>query len=287
MTTKSKAFSPTQRLQREYEQGMRRILGRVLAPKRREETFDQWVQRIAERSREPDIQSASEFLARQMVQWTNKTNARTWREAAARTNQGRRLHVLLIREMQQGPVGSRISQLVRENAQLISSIPLVAAQKLVEEVTKAQQEGARASTVAKMMSARFPELLTSRVHLISRTETAKASLALTESRCEELNIQWYEWLTSEDGDRVRPSHRNMAHVIVPWSQPPDPDALDGGKPAGHYHAGGTYNCRCSQAPILTLEDIKFPARIYWQGRVSQMTKQQFKSIAVGLESRAA
>lgn len=278
-------FHPTQRLQREYERGMRQITGRMLSPRGEEETFDAWVARLAARSREPDVQAAAETLARRMVKWVDVKNARTWREAAARSRQSRRLHRLLMAEMR-GATGARVSQIVRENAALISSLPLAAAETLTAEVARAQRAGARASTVAKMYGARFPELLRSRVRLVSRTETAKASLALTEARCEDLNIQFYEWITSGDS-RVRDSHKKMAGVVVPWSQPPDPDALDGEAPAGRYHAGGTYNCRCSQAPILALEDIRFPARVYWQGRISQMTKQQFKSIAVGLESRAA
>jgi SPP1 gp7 family putative phage head morphogenesis protein len=278
-------FHPTQRLQREYEQGMRTIAKRMLPPKRPEQSFQEWQEELAERSRRPDVQDASEFLARKMIKWVSIRNAQSWRTAAARSQQSRRLFRLLESEMQ-GATGSRVSIIIRENAALIRSIPLVVAQKLSEEVQRATFQGARAGTISKMLRTRFPELLSSRINLVSRTETAKASLALTQSRCEDLSIDFYQWATSED-QRVRASHKKMHNVIVPWSQPPDPDLLFGERAAGHYHAGGTYNCRCSQIPILTLDDITFPTRVYWHGRVSMMTKQQFKQIAVNLESRAA
>lgn len=285
-TKKPPEFGTTRRLQREYEAGMRTITGRVLSPKQQEETFEQWRARLAMRSREPDIQSAAEFLARKMYQWTNVKNAKTWREAAARSGRNRMLFKLLTAEMQTN-VGSRVHALVRENARLITSLSLTAADTLTSEILKAQQSGARAGTIAKMYRVRLPELLSSRIHLLGRTETAKASTALTQARCEELAIDFYIWETARDGDRVRQSHRNMQGVVVPWGQAPAPELLVGEKTQGHYHSGQIYNCRCTQIPVLTLDDIKFPARVYWHGAIQRMNRQQFKAIAVGLEQRVA
>jgi SPP1 gp7 family putative phage head morphogenesis protein len=281
-------FGPTQRLQRAYERGIRQITGRVLLSSKapsKEQTFQQWLADLARRSQEPDIQAASDLLARRMVFNMQKTNYRTWREAASRSSHARELHRLLEAEMQ-GATGARVQQLVRENAKLISSLSLEAATTLTDEITKAQQSGARPKTVAKMAQKRFPELLRSRTHLISRTETAKASTALTQARCERLNVEWYQWETSQD-QRTRKSHKNMNGVIVPWSHAPSPEALIGETSQGNYQAGEIYNCRCVVIPILTLDDIKFPARIYWSGRIQTMTKPQFKQIAVGLEERDA
>jgi hypothetical protein len=50
----------------------------------------------------------------------------------------------------------------------------------------------------------------------------------------------------------------------------------------------THNCRCTQKVVLTLDDIKFPARVYWQNAIHMMTKQVFiKTVAPTLERRAA
>lgn len=252
-----------------------------------EQSFSDWLRELTQRSQQRDIQEASELLAKRMVFHAQKTNWRTWREAASRSSKAQMLHRALQHEME-GPTGARVQSLVRENAKLISSLSLDAAQTLTDEVRKAQQNGARPGTIAKMAGKRFPELLRSRTHLISRTETAKASTALTHARCDRLNIQWYQWETSKDGDRVRPSHRNMHGVIVPWSQTPSPEALIGEKPGlGHYNAGECPNCRCLIIPILTLDDISFPARVYWNGSIKTMTKQDFRKIAIGLEERTA
>lgn len=279
-------FGPTERLQREYERGIRQIAGRVLLPKKPEQDFTSWLLEMTQRSQERDIQDACDLLAQRMVFNTQKKNYRTWREAASRSSHAQVLHRLLEAEMQ-GATGARVHQLVRENAKLISSVSLEAATILTGEITKAQQSGARPKTVAKMAATRFPELLRSRTHLIARTETAKASTVLTQARCERLNIEWYQWETSKDGKRVRKSHRNMHGVIVPWSSAPSPELLVGEKSQGAYQAGEIYNCRCTVIPILTLDDIHFPARVYWNGAITRMTKPQFRQIAVGLEERAA
>lgn len=278
-------FTTTQRLQRAYEKGIREITNRVLTPMAPGQTFSQWLDALAARSRERDVQDASAELARRMISWTNIRNVKTWREAAARSQQSQRLYRLLQAEMA-GPTGSRVQALIRENAALISSLPLETATTLVGELTRAQQAGARASTLAKMARKRFPELVKSRVHLISRTETAKASTALTQARCEAVGVDWYIWLDVSD-QRTRKSHANMHNVVVPWSEAPDPEALVGEKSTlGHYHVGSCPNCRCTSIAVLTLDDIQFPARIYWHGRIQTMTKQEFRLVA-NLEERAA
>jgi SPP1 gp7 family putative phage head morphogenesis protein len=276
-------FGPTQRLQRAYEQGIRQIAGKVITPKKPEQTFQQWLADLAFRSNQPDVLAASERLARRMIFHVNTKNAKTWRQAAARSSKAQFLYKALQQEMN-GATGARVHQLVRENANLISSLPLRAAQTLTDEVLRAQQNGVRPKTVAKMAQRRFPELLRSRTHLISRTETAKASTALTQARCERLAISWYQWETAHD-QRTRESHKAMNGVIVPWSQPPAPEELIGEPSQGHYQAGEIYNCRCLVIPILTLDDIQFPARVLWNGKISTMTKPAFRQIAVGLEER--
>jgi len=283
---KPEAFGPSQRLQRMYEAGIRKITGRVILAKQPEETFATWYAKLVQRANAPDVQAASLLLAKQMVFHVSRSNYKTWREAAAKTSKSQLLYQYLQAEMA-GATGSRVHQIVRENANLISSLPLEAARTMTDEVQKAAQSGARPKTLAKMAAKRFPELLRSRVTLISRTETAKASSALTQARCERLAIEWYQWESSKD-KRTRKSHKNLHGVIVPWSHAPSPEALVGEKSTlGKYHAGECPNCRCLVIPILTLDDISFPARVYWNSKVSTMTKQQFRAIAVGLEERQA
>ena len=281
-------FSPTQRFQRAYEQGIRKLVKRILPPMKPEQTLEEWMAELAARSQATDVREAGQHLAKQMVWWANARNMSTWREAAAKSQQSRQLHRLLQKEMQ-GATGVAARKLVLENAHYIKSIPLHAAQLLTGEVLRAQQAGARPGTVAKMMRTRFPKLLTSRVHLISRTETAKAATALTEARCQELNLDWYVWKTSDDA-RVRVSHRKMNDVLCSWNEAPSPESLMGEKSTlGHYVAGSCPNCRCYVSPLLGFQDISWPHRVYHNGSIKQMTLPEFRSIAAGhgVEERAA
>lgn len=268
-------FDLPKRIQREYASGMRSIIGRILRPIMPEQSLDDWLRSMAEVSKREDIQAASTELARRMVSWTYASNMKTWRAAAAKSTNARKLYGLLQKELTGTATGARIATIIRENAAYISSIPLEAAQTLTDEVTKAQQSGARPGTINKMMRARFPELLRSRVQLISRTETSKAGAALTRARAEDLGIDAYIWRTSKDA-RVRNSHAHMDGVIIFWNEPPSPEALDGiASKLGHYHAGEAPNDRCYAEPCLSVDDISFPAKVYHNGTIHMMNKQQF------------
>ena len=281
---KPKEFHAQRSVQRAYEDAISSIAKRVLMPKKKEQTVQEWLAELAARAEEEDVRRAADVLAGRMITQVNVKNARTWREAARRSHQPRKLYALMKKELE-GQVGFRLRQLRRENAELISSVAPEAARMLAREITTLQGQGARASTVAKMARTRFPKLLRSRINLVSRTESQKASAALTQARAEHAGVAAYEWVTSEDA-RVRASHRAMNGVIVLYSDPPDPDALlpAGKHPSklpGPYHAGNIYNCRCSQAPVLDVDDVKFPAKVYWRGRVRDMNKPEFLRLAGG------
>jgi uncharacterized protein with gpF-like domain len=286
MAGKGQTFGPTKRLEREYASAISKLARRVLPIKLPEQTFQEWLLAIAERSKQKDVDEAAEFLATRMVQAQNTLNQKTWRQAASKWGQSQKLRRLLGKELE-GPVGRRMRELIASNAAYIKSVPLEQASRLVHEIEQAQLNGARASTVAKIARTRFPQLLKSKVQLIARTETAKTSLALTKARSEDVGAEWYIWKTSEDV-RVRLSHKKMNGVVVPWGFDPDPEALVGEKSTlGHYAAGGCPNCRCYAEPVLLASQISFPAKVYWQGAIRTMTKPQFKAIATGVEELAA
>ena len=263
------------RLIHDYEAGIAKITKRVLPPKLADKTPEQWLAEIAARSQQADIHEASNWLARKMVQAVSAVNMKTWRQAAAKHMRSAKLYKLLRQELQ-GATGRRVRQLVKDNAEYIRSLPLVQATKLTQEIAKATQQGARPATIAKMMRTRFPELLRSRVRLIARTESQKASSALTQARAEDLSIPCYVWRTSKDA-RVRHSHDIMEDVIVFWDDPPSPEALAGiHSTLGHYNAGDSPNDRCYPEPLLTLGDVNWPHKVYSHGATHMMTLQAFK-----------
>ena len=120
----------------------------------------------------------------------------------------------------------------------------------------------------------------SRISLIARTESSKASTALTEARAESLNLPWYVWRTSKDA-RVRSSHRHMDGVLIAWAEAPSPEALKGLKSYGTYQAGNTFNCRCYPEPLIYLDQVSWPHKVYHNGTIREMTRSAFKKINSG------
>ena len=280
MAKKTIAFDLPRRIEREYEAALGRIVKEVLAPRMPEESLEKWLLRIEARSRQADITEAANELAKRLYLHTATVNARTWREAARRSMHGKKLYDLLQSELAHGPQGAYLHQLIRDNSRLISSLPAISARQITDEIQKAAVSGARPATMAKMMATRFPKLLRSRVKLIARTETSKASSALTEARCSYLNLNWYLWETSQDGNRVRPSHRNMQGVLCSWKEPPSPEALIGEKSTlGAYSVGGCPNDRCTPIVLLDFSDVTWPHKVHYHGSIHRMTLAQFKQIA--------
>lgn len=204
-------------------------------------------------------------------------NQRTWREAAKKATKGKFLYRLLMDELKQG-TRQIIQKQVMENVLLIKTLPNDVAQKVVSDIAENALKGARAESIEKIIKDKTDQHSRASARLIARTETAKTMSALTKARCEQLGLRWYIWRTALDGTRVRLSHRIMEGVLVNWNNPPAPEELVGDKSAGHYHAGNIWNCRCYSEPVLELEDIRFPARVYYNGQIVMMNKSEFEQI---------
>ncbi len=220
-----------------------------------------------------DIDAFALNIARRMVQGVSIQNARSWRQAALQAG-SQRIYRALQQEMQ-GPVMQEYRRLIRENAQLISSLPNDLALSTSRFVASQQRRGIRSEEIAKALRARLPQLAENRIHLIARTQTASAESIFTEVRAQNLGLPWYEWLTSED-QRVRASHRHMAGVLVAWANPPSPEALIGIRSTlGHYHAGRAPNCRCPGVPLVRLDEVSWPHRVYLRDSIVWMTRAEF------------
>ncbi|MEK8128677.1 phage minor head protein [Paenibacillus filicis] len=203
---------------------------------------------------------------------------RTWRQAARKNSQGRRIYEALQRELN-GRLGLDVRMQIERNAALIKSLPLDAAKQVNEKILSDTLKGIRASSVAEQIRKMFPGVAATKASLIARTETSKTATALTEARCQALGLDWYVWRTSED-QRVRDSHNLMSIVLCRWSDPPNPEALDGeSRTFGHYHPGGIFNCRCYAEPVIDLDLITWPAKVYYGGRLQRMSRKQFEQIA--------
>lgn len=223
----------------------------------KQEFFDLWAEQAAER----------------MIVGQLASSARTWRGAARENMRGAQIYKAL---RSSDLVNTRVNELVAENAKLIKSLPKELAARVAVAITEKAQQGERASTM--QIPGLFARAARWRIRLITRTETSKATTALTQARAEELDLDWYVWRTSKDA-RVRVSHRKMDGVLFRWSDPPAPESLVGQRSTlGHYHAGNAPNDRCYPEPILNLGQVSWPHRVYWNGTIHQTSLMQFKNL---------
>lgn len=211
----------------------------------------------------------------------NEDDVRQWKMQSSLMSMGLRT------EIENVPIEPLINQYMSENVGLIQSIPLTAAQKVQQLVLENLKTGQyRAESLAEQIM-KIGSVTRSRANLIARTEIAKISTGLTQARSEELQIGYYVWRTSGDA-RVRNSHSIMNRVIVGWADPAAPEELAREKKSyGHYHPGQIFNCRCYAQPMIRVDDVKFPAKIYMNGEIRYINRFEFVELSIGRVPLAA
>jgi SPP1 gp7 family putative phage head morphogenesis protein len=282
-------FHPLRRIEIAYRKAIFDALRQMVEIRIEDGSEGQWLADLIGLAHSKELAQIGAAIAARMVRWVNVENAKSWRYASRQSQRSQMLYRLLQEEMS-GTVGTRVQQIVRENATLISSIPYTVAGELTNEIMAAQQTGARHEVIARMMRNRFPILARHRVALIARTETSKASTALTRARSEDLGLSWFVWKTSHDV-RVRPAHEHMEDVVCSWNDLPSPEALVHIRSKlGKYAPGDAPNCRCYPAPVLSLEDLyrngSERRKVYANGNIQRMTRAQFARLS-GIEARVA
>lgn len=232
---------------------------------------------------EPWFLQDAEAAAMRMVTHLFTDSGRTWREAARKNGKGLLLYQALMKEMQ-GPLGIVLNEHIQRNADFITQIPEAIAREMTQKIMELQMQGLRSSDIVDEIKKLYPHMSDVKANLIARTEAAKTSSNLVQSRSQILGIEWYKWQTSEDG-RVRDSHRHMDQVLVNWNDPPSPEALSHELHIyGHYHAGNIWNCRCYPEPVIDTDFIEWPAKMYANGSIFRVTKHEFEEL-IGLPMR--
>ena len=217
-----------------------------------------------------DYDKLATKLAKQIVAKQSSLNAKTWRQAAAKTMQGRRLYKLLSKEL-----GPEFDKLIEKTAEQIRTLPYNISTKIVKHVADLTTKGMRSDDIAKEINKQIFSYSTASARLIARTQVAKTLASITEVRSQRLGVSCYVWWTL-GGPRVRDSHRIMNDVICLWSQPPSPEALNKQENKGYYHPGGIYNCRCYAEPILDLDQVTWPHKVCYNGVIERMTRKKFE-----------
>lgn len=216
----------------------------------------------------PEFARMCEAAARNTMTMLAAGERKSWRAAASASGNGRAIYKALENELTNSAVGQAVEQIVQENAKLIKTVPQSMAAKLSELSKQRYAEGLRPEAITKEIMQKQTQLREFEARRIARTESSKASTALTQSRAESIGLDFYIWRTANDGDRVRKSHQLMEGVICRWSDPPDPEAMAGEKSYGSYHPGCIFNCRCWAYVIVSIaDDITFPCKVHKAGSI--------------------
>nr|WP_245609595.1 phage minor head protein [Trabulsiella guamensis] len=135
------------------------------------------------------------------------------------------------------PVGQVAQDIVYRQIQLMKSLPLEAADRVME----IQQRAIQAAINGERPDQLYEQILSSgdvaasRAQLIARTEIGRATGAITQARALAVGSEGYWWRI--EGVGTRDSHRRMKDKFVRWDNPPTLDGMTG-------HAGCLPNCKC-------------------------------------------
>lgn len=155
----------------------------------------------------------------------------------------------LRRELAEAPAGMLARQYLSEQVNLITSLPLDAAQRVHELTLEGIINSSRAAEIRDLILA-SGHVNRSRANLIARTEVARTASLVTQSRAEHLGSPGYIWRTVGDSD-VRKLHQKLNGTFHRWSEPPV-----SGEHGERAHAGQIYNCRCYPEPVLDEERLR-------------------------------
>jgi SPP1 gp7 family putative phage head morphogenesis protein len=147
--------------------------------------------------------------------------------------------------IQRTPVGTAMKKLLDEQVTIITSLPTEAGKRVHELTLKGLEDSTRAREISKEIE-RTGDVTESRAILIARTEVARTSSVLIETRAQAAGLTHYIWRTAHDGT-VRPGHKAMEGKVCEWANPPA--VVENGK-IMHFHAGQIWNCRCYPEPII-------------------------------------
>lgn len=165
------------------------------------------------------------------------------RDAASWYELGREMGRALKKEIESAPTGIAMREAMNLQVNLITSLPIEAAQRVHRLTTQALLESTRAEETAKEIL-KSGHVTVARARTIARTETSRTASLLLESRAKYVGSTHYVWHTSEDSD-VRLLHRKLDKKVFSWENPPVT-----GSRGERSHPGCIYNCRCWAEPLI-------------------------------------
>lgn len=234
------SFKPKTRVERELARQLMKIAERSGG------ILSQYIRRLPDGSVEiTDIAALSAALvryAKQLEPWAIETATKAIQQISTQNLAAWKATGVAI-GLSDSLVKKAAAALLREQVDLIKSIPTRMAERAQSLALEAQKTGARASVIAAEIE-NSTKVAQSRAVLIARTEIAKANATLTQARARSVGATHYVWRTAGDND-VRETHAELDGKVFAFDDPP---YIDG---EGNHHAGEFPNCRCYAEPILT------------------------------------
>ena len=179
----------------------------------------------------PWAQTAGE----RMLAEVSASNLREWR---GRTElMGRSIR----EEIESAPTGEVMRLGLQRQVDLITSLPIRAAERVQQLATAALSNSERPAAIVERIMEQG-DVTAAQARTIARTEVGRAQTELDRARAESIGSEGYIWRTAQDVD-VRDSHRKMNGKFVRWDSPPTLDGMVG-------HAGQLPNCRCYAEPVI-------------------------------------
>lgn len=176
-------------------------------------------------------------VTHRMQQQVNRKDVTAWEQLARAMGGTLRSRV----------AGVPVIRLLREEqervVELITSLPLRAAERVHEMTIQGLFQGKRAKEISEKIF-QGGKVTINQAKLIARTEVARTASLLTQVRAEHVGSEGYIWRTSDDPD-VRPRHKRLEGKFIRWDEPPI-----SGENGERAHAGQIYNCRCWPEPVV-------------------------------------
>lgn len=263
------------RIEREYQKSLKRLFNQIFRSVGKAATPEEFLSRLGQIQNRAEYQALADKLALRLTARIEEQNLKTWRHAARQAGRGSKIYSAIMETVENS---SMFHSKVFENAYYIKTAPFDIAKKITKTIGEEGMQGKTTAELTKTVLQLYPEYSEKHAHLIARTESSKTQTALIQSRSLDLGLDWYVWQHSHD-QRTRHSHKNMGGVLVRWSHPPAPETLVGQKSEGHYHAGDIYNCRCYPEPLVSLNQVNWPCKVFYGGEIQSMTQAEFKRIA--------
>lgn len=160
------------------------------------------------------------------------------------------------------------------NTERLFDLPNQVNKRITKKSLELYAKGYRTEELANALKRYMPEATRASLVLLARTQASMIRTEITKARAQEVGVDFYIWHTV-GGPLVRDSHREMDDVICDFNNPPEPEVLIGEKSQGAYNPGGTYNCRCYPEPILDLDLVKWPHKVYNKSKIELCSKRVF------------